>query len=131
MEYLLFLQDLRGQLGLAVENFFLFISEIGMYAPFALPFVIYWAFDKDRGLFAVANFTLARVVNGILKVTACVFRPWILDSRIHPSEAALPDATGYSFPSGHVSNTVATFGSLAATSKKKWFRVASSCSFFS
>lgn len=123
MEYLLFLQDLRGQLGPAVEAFFLAVSSVAMYVPFVLPFFIYWAFDKDRGLFIVTNFALARVVNGVIKVTACVFRPWILDSRIQPSEAALPDATGYSFPSGHVSNTVATFGSLAATSKRTWTRV--------
>ena len=47
------------------------------------------------------------MVNGFAKVTACVYRPWIMDSRVHPVKEAIAGATGYSFPSGHA--TSATF----------------------
>ena len=51
-----------------------------------------------------------RVVNGFLKVTACVYRPWIRDARIVPDSAALAEATGYSFPSGHSMNGASLYG---------------------
>ncbi len=43
----------------------------------------------------------------------CIYRPWILDSRVHPVKEALPGATGYSFPSGHTTNATDLFGGLA------------------
>ena len=51
-----------------------------------------------------------RVVNGLLKVAACVYRPWIRDPRVVPNEKALAEATGYSFPSGHSMNAAAVYG---------------------
>ena len=59
------------------------------------------------------NFFGAVVFNQFLKVTACIYRPWILDSRIHPLENAMKYATGYSFPSGHTAIATGTFGALA------------------
>ncbi|WP_461463636.1 phosphatase PAP2 family protein [Methanobrevibacter sp.] len=40
---------------------------------------------------------------------ACVYRPWILDSRVHPVKEAMSAATGYSFPSGHTTNATTLF----------------------
>ena len=56
---------------------------------------------------------LNRVVNGLLKVTACVYRPWIRDARIIPDSNAMATATGYSFPSGHSMNGASLFGGCA------------------
>lgn len=53
------------------------------------------------------------MVNGLLKVTVCAYRPWIRDARIVPDAAALRDATGYSFPSGHSMNGASLFGGCA------------------
>ena len=39
-----------------------------------------------------------RVVNGLLKVTVCAYRPWIRDARIIPYGDSKTTATGYSFP---------------------------------
>lgn len=44
-----------------------------------------------------------------MKVFACVYRPWILDSRVHPVKEAITTATGYSFPSGHTTNATTFF----------------------
>lgn len=55
----------------------------------------------------------SRLVNDFIKITACVYRPWIVDSRVQPYKAALEDATGYSLPSGHAtSSSVLFLGSL-------------------
>ncbi|WP_295723286.1 phosphatase PAP2 family protein [uncultured Methanobrevibacter sp.] len=51
----------------------------------------------------------AYLVNGFLKVFACVYRPWILDSRVHPVKEAITTATGYSFPSGHTTSATTFF----------------------
>ncbi|MCR5234355.1 MAG: phosphatase PAP2 family protein [Lachnospiraceae bacterium] len=51
-----------------------------------------------------------RVVNGLLKVTACVYRPWIRDPLVVPDSAAMAAATGYSFPSGHSMNAASLYG---------------------
>jgi hypothetical protein len=44
---------------------------------------------------------------------ACVYRPWILNSSLHPSELAVPYAKGYSFPSGHSAMTSSVVGGVA------------------
>ncbi|MCD8378652.1 MAG: phosphatase PAP2 family protein, partial [Candidatus Gastranaerophilales bacterium] len=47
----------------------------------------------------------------------CIYRPWMLDGRVKPLAAAIPAATGYSFPSGHTASCTAVYGSLIV-----WFR---------
>ncbi|WP_029320806.1 phosphatase PAP2 family protein [Butyrivibrio sp. AE3004] len=59
------------------------------------------------------GFSGSRIVNGLLKVSACVYRPWIRDARIIPDSEAVVTATGYSFPSGHSMNAAALFGGSA------------------
>ena len=58
-----------------------------------------------------------------MKLTFCVYRPWIRDPRIIPAGDSIKTATGYSFPSGHVMNAAPTLGGLAVLSRKKyiWF----------
>ncbi len=51
-----------------------------------------------------------RVVNGLLKVTVCAYRPWIRDARIIPYGDSKTTATGYSFPSGHSMNGASLYG---------------------
>ena len=50
------------------------------------------------------------IVNVFAKVTACVYRPWILDSRVQPVKEAIATAKGYSFPSGHTTGATILFG---------------------
>ena len=51
-----------------------------------------------------------RLANGMLKVTACAYRPWIRDARIVPYGNSMTTATGYSFPSGHTMNAASVYG---------------------
>ena len=79
--------------------------------------IIYWCLDKKLGEYLILSLTSAYLVNSIVKITACVYRPWILDSRIVPVKDAIPSATGYSFPSGHVTTATGLFGGLALRGK--------------
>ena len=53
------------------------------------------------------------VINPLIKLTACVYRPWIRDSRIIPAGDAIRTATGYSFPSGHTTTVGPLAGGMA------------------
>lgn len=88
-------------------------SELLMNAGPLLGAVIFWCISKEAGskvLFALCTGDLA---TNTVKLTACVYRPWIRDSRLHVAEAAREGATGYSFPSGHTTGATATFGMTA------------------
>lgn len=119
LAYLLLLQSFRTATGGILNSFFLFVTTFGEnYYPYFLIFAIYWLFNKDMGnrlLFAALGGTM---LNGILKLTACVYRPWIRDASIVPAGDAKVAATGYSFPSGHTTTATATYGSMAVFERR-------------
>lgn len=123
MAYLLFLQDIRLALGPGAESVVTAFSDGMLYLCFLLPFLIYWGIDKEFGTFTIGCYEGARVMNGLIKVTACINRPWILDARIQPSDSAKVHATGYSFPSGHTTSGAATFGTIACYTRRTWLRI--------
>ena len=53
----------------------------------------------------LVSFAFSRILNSFIKLTACVYRPWVDDPKIKPYEGALKDATGYSLPSGHATSS--------------------------
>lgn len=119
IDYLLLLQNLREATGGVLDGFFCIITKLGetsilMY----LLGLMYWYFDKEKGIFLMFSLYINRIINGFVKITACVYRPWIRDPRINPVTEAMADATGYSFPSGHTTNAVSCWGGLAVKSKK-------------
>jgi len=69
--------------------------------------------------------SLGLLISGLVKVTACVFRPWIRDVRIEPWGDAKVAATGYSFPSGHTSYATELEGGLGFWQRKRhvWLMV--------
>ena len=85
-----------------------FIGEMSTVLIFIA--IIYWCVSKEYGRYFLMGWTGCRVVNGLLKVTACAYRPWIRDERIIPHTEAMETATGYSFPSGHSTNAGALYG---------------------
>ncbi|MBO5573119.1 MAG: phosphatase PAP2 family protein [Clostridium sp.] len=90
------------------------MSYIGEMKPMLIfTALIYWCASKEFGTYLLMGWSGNRVVNGLLKVTVCAYRPWIRDARIVPDAAALRDATGYSFPSGHSMNGASLFGGCA------------------
>ncbi len=118
LSYLLWLQDLRAALGGALDGFFLVVSELGeAVLPLLIACGIYWCLNKRAGLYLFFTCNVGDLINGVLKLSCCVYRPWIRDARITPVEGALEGATGYSFPSGHSTKAVTAYGGLAVQSR--------------
>ncbi|MCR5221009.1 MAG: phosphatase PAP2 family protein [bacterium] len=112
--YLLFLQDLRESAHNLPTPFMEWISLFAVIWLPLIPIFIYWCVDKKKGLYLLASLVVCRACNALLKLTACVYRPWIRDTRIVPAGNAITTATGYSFPSGHTVTATAVCGGIAA-----------------
>ena len=108
---LLALQNIRNGPGGIFAEFLLKMTFFGeMNTVLILMSVIYWSVSKEFGTWLLMGWSGIRVVNGFLKVTACVYRPWIRDPRILPYGDSMTTATGYSFPSGHSMNAASLYG---------------------
>ena len=104
-------QAFRNGPGACLVDFMLKMSFLGeMEVVLVIIALIYWCASKRFGNYLLMGWSGGRVVNGLLKVTACAYRPWIRDARIVPDSEALKTATGYSFPSGHSTNAGTLYG---------------------
>ena len=111
IEILLALQRFRVGPGGALTGFFTKMTFFGeLNTAIVVLAVIYWCINREFGAYLLTGFGMNRLVNGMLKVTACVYRPWIRDPRMMPEPAALASASGYSFPSGHSMNAATAYG---------------------
>ena len=72
-----------------------------------------WCGDKRFAHKAGFAFCFGMSINQLIKITCCVQRPWVLDSRLTPPASVMDTATGYSFPSGHTQSGMTVFGCLA------------------
>ena len=126
IDYLLFLQDLRnGALGFLAPIMSWFTEfSVSALTVLLVP-LIYLVFDRKNGKRLLCGMGLCYLLNGILKLCCCVYRPWIRDTRIEPWGNAKVDATGYSFPSGHATAATSRYGSAAiwTWSKKRWISI--------
>ena len=113
IQYLLWLQDFRHSINDAWTPFMEFVSMFATTYLILLPVYIYWNRDKKAGLYTLVSYYFCMVFTPVIKLTACVYRPWIRDSRIVPAGDAITTATGYSFPSGHTSTAGPLAGGMA------------------
>ena len=65
------------------------------------------------------------MLNGIIKLTVCAYRPWIRSDLIEPAGDSKVAATGYSFPSGHTTVATITYGTVSVwqKDKRKWLSI--------
>lgn len=111
LKFLLILQDFRNGAGDCLAEFLNKMTFLGdLYTTIAVVAIIYWCVSKKLGVFLMLGWSGNRLLNGFLKATFCVYRPWIRDPRIIPYGDAMSNATGYSFPSGHATNAGTLFG---------------------
>ncbi|SCY44179.1 PAP2 superfamily protein [Lachnospiraceae bacterium XBB2008] len=125
IQYLLLLQDLRNATGGIFNEIFNGISKFAVdILPF-LPFVILWCVDKNWGYRFITAIMGGEVVNGIIKLTVCAYRPWIRSDLIEPAGDSKTAATGYSFPSGHTMCATTMYGSVFVwqKDKRRWLAV--------
>ena len=129
IEYLLMLQHFRERINDALTPFMELVSLSAVSFLILIPAFIYWCADKRAGLYALSTYALSSVLTVVIKLTACVYRPWIRDSRIIPAGDSVRSATGYSFPSGHTSNAASIYGCMAVIVRKKhkWISVICVC----
>ena len=117
MEFLYWLEDIRMP---GLNEFMLTVTQLGEETAFlVLALVFFWCVDKKRGYLLMSVGFLGTMANQFMKLWFRVPRPWVLDPDFTILEAAREAATGYSFPSGHTTSAVATFGSIAVTTKNK------------
>ena len=82
----------------------------------------FWCVSKRLGYYLMTVGFFGTILNQFLKILCCVPRPWVKDPDFTIVESARAGATGYSFPSGHTQNAVATYGGLARYTKRAWLR---------
>ena len=114
IEYLLLLQRLREGAGWLLTPVMELISELAASSlTIGVAAFVFWAVDRRFGGFLMLNYVGSSLLNQAVKLTACVYRPWVRDARVQPVLTALDKATGYSFPSGHTQSAAAIYGSVA------------------
>lgn len=121
IEYLLLLQNFRNSINDAWTPFMEDISLFAISYILLLPVFVYWCLNKKAGLFTLFALNISWTMNALVKLTCCVYRPWIRDARIIPAGDAISTAGGYSFPSGHTMMAGPVYGGLAVYTRKiKW-----------
>lgn len=124
MSFLYWLEGIRMP---GLNEFMLTVTHLGEETAFlVLALIFFWCVDKKRGYLLMSVGFLGTMANQFLKLWFRIPRPWVLDPDFTILEAAREAATGYSFPSGHTTSAVATFGSIAVTAKHRrtaWFCV--------
>lgn len=117
MGFLYWLEGIRMP---GLNEFMLTVTRLGEETAFLiLALIFFWCVDKKRGYLLMSVGFLGTMANQFLKLWFRVPRPWVLDPNFTILEQAREAAAGYSFPSGHTTSAVATFGSIAVTSKNK------------
>lgn len=121
MDFLYFLEDLRTPL---LDSIVSALTHLGGETVFLVAaLVVFWCVDKRQGYYLMSVGFMGTLVNQFLKITCRIPRPWVRDPNFTIVEAAREEATGYSFPSGHSTSSVGTFGVLATEGKRLWLRL--------
>jgi len=118
IQYLLILQHFREATGGIFNSFFIFFSDMGWSIfPMLIVSGIYWSIDKKAGRYLLTAMRISDYIANFIKLTACVYRPWIRDPAVKPIESVFASSTGYSFPSGHTTVGTSLWGGIAV-----WYR---------
>ena len=101
------------------------ITHLGEETLFmAAALFVFWCVDKRRGYYLLAVGFVGTLINQWLKIVCRIPRPWVRDPGFTVVESALPEATGYSFPSGHTQSVVGWMGGVARFTRRWWLRIA-------
>ena len=106
-------------------NFFNALSKFAVdILPF-LPYIVYWCVNKRLGYRFIATTWIGEVLNGVIKLTVCAYRPWIRSDQIVPAGDSKTAATSYSFPSGHTLAATMHYGNTAVWQwdKRRWLSI--------
>ena len=128
IEYLLWLQNLRESSGNFFTPFMQWVSSYDVGGLMAIvlltPVFVYWCISKRAGLFLMLSLAASDFLNNVIKMTFCVYRPFMRDARVIPFGHK---PSGYSFPSGHAMTAAPVLVGLAVLSRKKYFLFSCVC----
>ena len=127
LQYLLYLQEnVRNE---SLTPFMMEVSNIAIsFWLLAIFLCLFWCINKKAGLFILTTYSISSLTNAIVKLSFCIYRPWIRDIRIAPPMIKTADriidakrtASGYSFPSGHTQVVTSYFSSCIFLTWKKY-----------
>ena len=121
MALLYWLQSIRNPV---LDAIFSVITRLGEETVLmVVGMLILWCVSKKWGYRFFLVGMVGNTLNQLLKAIFLIPRPWVLDPEFPIVESARAAATGYSFPSGHSTNSVGTYGVLATESKRLWLRI--------
>ena len=127
-----FLRRVRMQLLYALENlrfptmdkFMLLFTQLGEETAFLIAaMIVFWCVDKKKGYYVMAVGFVGTLLNQLLKLSFRIPRPWVRDPAFTVVDGAVEAAAGFSFPSGHSTSAVGTFGAIGYVSLRpavKW-----------
>ena len=121
MQFLRLLESMRTGIG---DFFFATVTHLGEETFFlALAILFYWCISKRQGYYILFTGLVGTVINQFLKILCRIPRPWIIDQNFKPVGAAIEEATGYSFPSGHTQNVAGTYGCIGRYNRQRWLKI--------
>lgn len=121
MDFLYFLEGLRTPW---LDSIVGALTHLGGELVFLVAaLIVFWCVDKRQGYYLLSVGFLGTLVNQFLKITCRIPRPWVRDPNFTIVESARAEATGYSFPSGHSTSSVGTFGVIATDARNLWVRL--------
>ena len=114
----------QSDIMVAVASFItLFGEEIAMVVILGF---VYWCYNKQMGLYLATNFCMVGIWNPMIKNVFMRRRPYFDNPNVaclKPVESGADiydiNAQGFSFPSGHSSNSAVVYGSIARFMKKR------------
>ena len=117
LDYLAAIQSFREWSHGLFNKFMLLVTEMGAGKLSSVIMVaIFFGFSTRLGRFVVQTVCYGEMMNGLIKLTVCAFRPWVRDELLVPPGNAIKEATGYSFPSGHSTKATAIYGATIVKS---------------
>ena len=121
------IQNLLGEAGANIATVITMLGEETVMV--AILGFIYWCYDKKFGVYVGTNLMVGLVANPMIKNIFLRYRPYMVHPEVkclkpvHEGDLYDPLLQGYSFPSGHTSNSSTMYFSLPVYNKKKWLIV--------
>ena len=121
------LQNFLGDAGANIATLATMLGEETVMV--AILGFIYWCYDKKFGVYVGTNLMVGLVANPMIKNVFLRYRPYMVHPEVkclkpvHEGDLYDPLLQGFSFPSGHTSNSSTMYFSLPVFVKKKWLLV--------